>query len=659
LRTDYYIKENIERNDELDKGYNPFIGADSPIERFAFHIEPGVTIYLPVHLKEDNRMKPYLQYETLEHYRVNECNKKKLTLVIQDVFDIREDYDFEYWCAFKVKIKPKTGGDYIAFSLNTPQRKVLTELEKMRANNLPVRMIILKSRQWGGSTLVQIYMAWIQIKHKTNWNSLIAAEINQQATNIRFMYSNLIKHYPDNITLKPFEGMNNIKWIPERKNKITVGSMQTPESIRSDDIAMSHLSEVGLWKKTEGKEPGDLAQAIQGTIPSEPYTVYVLESTAKGIGNFFHRSYQNAVNGINNLTPVFVAWYEIEAYRASFDDQEEKVSFVKSLTEYDKWLWKLGATLEGIKWYRFKLAEFEGDEWRMKSEFPSSATEAFQSTGRRVYAPSIVALTRSNCKPAVFKGHLYADSHKGKYALKNITFEDSDKGDLWVWEMPDKHQNIEHRYLLSVDIGGKTKTADYSVIRVLDRYWRMHGGVSEFVATWKFHADQDITVWRAIQLGEFYNHAEVAFENNSLKKHQNTEGEGFLTALNEVAENYDNLYIRSSSQEQVREGMPIKYGFHTNVASKDMIINTKNAAMRDGEYIERDSRSCDESDTFERKVDGKAGAMDGCHDDIEMSTNIGLWIDLYDKPLPYKVSTDDSLRSRIKSKNRIRSEASF
>lgn len=653
------LQENTTRNELLDEYYNPTFGVGSLIDRFPFKITEGLVFNLPVEMKEDPIIKIICEYDSIEKFIKGNKNIKQLEPTIQLVLDTRDKYDFEYWAFSKVKIKPKDGGDLIPFKLNKPQRRVLARLEKMRLARKPIRMIILKARQWGGSTLVQLYMAWIQILHKTNWNSLIAAEINQQATNIRYMYSNMVKHYPGKITLKPFEGMSNIKIIPERSNKITVGSMQTPESVRSDDVAMAHLSEVAFWKKTEGKEPKDLAQAILGTIPSKHNTLYVLESTAKGVGNYFHNVYTNAVEQINNLDPVFVPWFEIEIYRDKFEDKQELTDFHKSLDDYEIWLWSIGATLEGIKWYRGKLREFDGDTWRMRSEFPSSAIEAFQSTGRRVYAPSIVEKTRLNCVPPQFKGHLYADGNKGDDALKNISFEESANGELWIWELPDKSITVDHRYLVTIDIGGKSKDADWSVIRVLDRYWMMYAGVPEFVATYKIHIDQDLLAWLAVQVGEFYNHAMVAFENNSLRKYENTEGAGFLTLLNEVAEHYDNLYIKSSPQDAVKEGMPVKYGFHTNRSSKDMIINYKNAAMRDDEYIERDSRACDESDQFERKSDDTVGAVDGGHDDIEMSTDISLWISQYDMPLPYIVDLEKAKENRLKNRKRIINESSF
>jgi len=59
----------------------------------------------------------------------------------------------------------------------------------MRTAGKPIRLILLKARQWGGSTLVQIYMAWIQLVHCRNWNSVICAHLKESAANIKGMYS--------------------------------------------------------------------------------------------------------------------------------------------------------------------------------------------------------------------------------------------------------------------------------------------------------------------------------------------------------------------------------------------------------------------------------------------------------------------------------------
>lgn len=65
---------------------------------------------------------------------------------------LRCRHDFEYWCARCVTIKDKISGADKPFILNAPQRRVTSLLEKDRLAGKPLRMIMLKARQWGGRT---------------------------------------------------------------------------------------------------------------------------------------------------------------------------------------------------------------------------------------------------------------------------------------------------------------------------------------------------------------------------------------------------------------------------------------------------------------------------------------------------------------------------
>lgn len=88
----------------------------------------------------------------------------------------RMRHDFAFWCRTCVQIRDKQTGTYVPFVLNRPQRKALAAMEEQRRKGEPIRIIMLKARQWGGSTLIQMYMAWIQIMHRENWHSFICAQ---------------------------------------------------------------------------------------------------------------------------------------------------------------------------------------------------------------------------------------------------------------------------------------------------------------------------------------------------------------------------------------------------------------------------------------------------------------------------------------------------
>lgn len=663
---DKIIKENEQRNLILDAEYEPLIGIGSPIERqevyFAEYENP---VYLPIEMLNVDWVNYLVEFEALSD--ASEILGIPVDVLINHLNDERYRHDFEYWTASAVRIKPKTGGDFIPFYMNRPQRKMHEVTYAQMVAEDPIRQILLKSRQFGGSTYIQIVMGYIQIIHKTNWNSLVAAHLNQAATNIRVMFQNLQKYYPTELesyfTIKGFENAQNIKFIPERNNKITIGSIEKPDSIRADDVAMAHLSEVGLWKKTDGKKPEDLCQSILGTIPIAPWSMYVLESTAKGVGNFFHRSWQNAVAGKNGLTPVFVSWIEDPKNRIAFKSVDEMMKFAETLNNYEELLWTSGATLEGINFYRFKLAEMNGDEWSMKSEFPTTPDEAFQSTGQKVFAPAYIKAVEKDCTDPEFKGDVFAKARSGKAALENIRFDETPEGNLWIWAMPDDSEEFENRYCAFADIGGRSKDADYSVIKVFDRYWMMEGGDPEVVAVWHGHLDQDLFAWKCAQICTLYDNALLAIEVNSLKKEE-TEGDHFLTVLDEIAPHYKNLFARNDL-EKIGDSYVPRYGFHTNVKTKGLIINSLNAAARERmmkskgqqegrSYTERDQRAVTEMSYYETKPNGSQGAVDGEHDDHVIVTAGGVWLsNSFMKEVRKKPK-------RIKTKTKgPRSEASF
>ena len=107
--------------------------------------------------------------------------------------------DFAYWAERCVRIKDKMSGRMVPFRLNAPQRRVAAVFERERQAGRPIRVIMLKARQWGGSTLVQMYMAWIQCTQAEHWHSLICAQVGKTAASIRGMYDEMLRTYPGNL----------------------------------------------------------------------------------------------------------------------------------------------------------------------------------------------------------------------------------------------------------------------------------------------------------------------------------------------------------------------------------------------------------------------------------------------------------------------------
>lgn len=559
---------------------------------------------------------------------------------------VRCRHDFEFWAIRCAKIRDKSTGRLIPFKLNAPQRKLLTVMERQRLAGKPIRVILLKARQWGGSTLVQLYMAWIQTTHRRNWNSVICAHVKDTAAGIRGMYSTLLNNYPEELweedckpEFKSFERALNIREIAGRGCRVTLASSERQDSVRGNYFAMAHLSEVAFWKCSQQSKPEDFVRAICAAVNNQPLTLTVMESTANGVGNYFHREWLRAERGESDKEAIFIPWYEIEIYRRDVDDPK---ALVASLDSYERNLWQRGLTLEMIAWYHYKRREYQSHR-QMQSEYPTDPVEAFTSTDSAVFDSSAVERLRLGVKPPVNIGDIVGDALTGSAALRNVRWVDNANGYMMLWSPPQPYM-LHRRYIVTVDIGGRSGKSDWSVVAVFDRYGGSDGATPELVAQWRGHVDHDILAWKAAAIASWYGNALLVFESNTMER-ENCDADPAGYILEQVRDYYSNLYHRLAG-----DGNTYRIGFHTNRSTKGQIIYRLVAAVRDDEYIERDDRAVNELLTYRHNADGSYAACDGCHDDLLMTRAIALHV-IANDPAPASLAAahraDADLRSFI------------
>lgn len=671
------LAENDRRNEIMFAKFDPVTGEGSigkrvrvSIADFAIPVQ-----WLPVEMMDIPLVKKLVKAGSIDKFLSSvmhvEPNDDDFIKVSRTLIRLRYKNDFPFWTATLVYIHNKDAGKDVLFRLWYPQRILVSRFEAKRKAGLPIRLILLKARQWGGSTTTQLYMAWLQFFHKKGLNSLIIAHQGTASDEIKDMFDLMIKKHPVEFLHRLGEvySENEPKLVgvgksgsthrvPQRECKIKVGTAERPNGCRGGAYSLVHLSEVGLWQKTEGKSPEDIVRSACSGILAKPYTMIVMESTANGTGNFFHREYSAAADPKvkSQYEALFIAWFQIEHYSLPFNSAEELHDFAKQLWEnrnnaytpsnreesgrYLWSLWERGASLEAIHWYIYERAG-KNDFAVMAAEFPSDDVEAFVHSGTMVFDKYLVKQFEPFCREPKFVGEVYADADEGEEALSNLRFREDRQGLLSIWAMPEKFDDYEvtDRYLTVVDVGGRSNKADWSVIVVFDRLSMIDGSEPpSVVAQWYGHCDIDRLAWRAAQIAAFYNDSLLVIESNTLETHDKERqvegGDQSQYILNQISDIYPNLYARKQSEDEIREGAPRKYGFHTNVATKPMIISTLVKVIRERLYIERDKRCLDEYDTYERKPNGAYGAIVGKHDDLLMTRAIGLHICYREMEMP-------------------------
>lgn len=275
------------------------------------------------------------------------------------------DEDFGFYAKTCLKIRTKKG-EILPLALNKAQEYIHERAQKQLAERGYVRMILLKGRQQGASTYIEARFTWKVTRRKGVRAFILTHE--QAATDNLFA---MTERYYDNLPsmVKPHLGTSNAKELAfdQINSEYKVGTAGTKGVGRSSTLQFFHGSEVAFWPHAETHAAG-LMQAIPNGDDAAGTEVY-LESTANGIGNYFHEQWVKAEKGDTDFEAVFVPWYWDPGYQLNtpitLDDEE---------LEYAK---LYGLTAPQMAWRRTKIAELGAELF--KQEYPANAAEAFRA----------------------------------------------------------------------------------------------------------------------------------------------------------------------------------------------------------------------------------------------------------------------------------------
>lgn len=286
-----------------------------------------------------------------------------------------------YFAREALKIKDKLTGEIQPFILNTAQEFLHRAIERQLLLTGKVRIIIVKGRQQGMSTYVAA-----RFYHKSTRNRgqavFILSHEFQTTGKLFSIVDRYQQHCPE--PLKPHTGVYNNKQIKfdEIDSEYTTGTAGNEDVGRGGTLQLFHGSEVGFWENTEGIETG-----IMQSIADAPNTEIILESTANGMGNMFHRKCMDALKGKGDYELVFIPWYWQKEYARPvppgfyLDEQEDKLKRAFKLND------------EQIYWRRKKIEDF-GSTWKFRQEYPMTVRDAFIVSGDPLVDADAVMIAR-------------------------------------------------------------------------------------------------------------------------------------------------------------------------------------------------------------------------------------------------------------------------
>ena len=296
--------------------------------------------------------------------------------------------NLELYSATCLKVLPKEGGQSVPFIWNKAQKYIHAELEKQRKAIGYVRAIILKGRQQGCSTYVGA-----RFYQKTSMTHGLGAFIMTHEDKATTNLFNMVKRYDAHNPIAPDKKASNAQELifgrlDSGYKLATAGSKDVG---RSNTARLFHGSEVGFWANAASHMSG-----IGETIPSGAKaagTEIILESTANGLGNYFHTLWQEAEAGRGEYLAIFVPWFWQDEYRTpvkpnfelSSEDREYQAAY--------------GLDMEQMQWRANKIADKGvGMEWLFDQEYPATPAIAFKtSTKNPLCSPnSVMAAANSD-----------------------------------------------------------------------------------------------------------------------------------------------------------------------------------------------------------------------------------------------------------------------
>lgn len=516
--------------------------------------------------------------------------------------------DFPYFCANYVKIKNKDG-EMVPFVLRKYQIRLWNLILRMIAENRPVRIIVLKSRQLGFSTMMQAYLLWRTILNP--YSGCLTVAHDQESSGklfekVEFAYENLPAWLYKDLEAAKNNAVRGKKLAFGKplNSSFFVDTAGNKNIGRSMTFQRAHLSEVAFWENIEMKMYG-LLQALGKRAGTE----CVLESTANGMGTYHHKLWVRACSGNSMWEPFFVGWSEDEDCRMPAPEhfelnREEKVLARKFKLSMDQMYWRR-ITIED---------ECGGDEELFRQEYPIEADEAFIVSGNPYFGPKVIEKTIAGCVDPVKWGRIemlngtptMIGSHQPDAEVSSGFVDEGtvkERCPWWIWKDPQP----EHPYAIGADVAGGTGT-DFSAAHILDLK------TEEIVATFQGKLDPDEFAYQLRWMGLTYNVALLAPEKN---------GEGRATVLKLQK---DLFYPRLFFHQHVDDwsgGLRQTWGWTTSSRTRPTMLPQLAASMRERTpklYCERTAR---EMGSFVRVETVKiAEAAEGTNDDMVMSIAI-------------------------------------
>lgn len=500
-----------------------------------------------------------------------------------------------------LKIRTKDG-QLVPLILNPPQRKLYEAVKKQWRQGKPIRIIILKARQMGFSTLVEAIIFFLTATAAMA-ESMIVAHTEEATANLFRMSKRYYEELPPPV--KPMIRSSNAQelvfdrpanskgWSKGLGSRIRCATAGGQGVGRSYTLQCLHISEYAFW-------PGDKRETYTGlvqAVPDLPGTVIVVESTANGYDDFksmWDTAVEAQENGTDGFVPIFFAWFEMPEYRRKPLPGFERTPEEQELAE------TFGLDDEQLAWRRWCIAtQCNNDLDLFHQEYPSTPDEAFISTGRCVFDKARLVLRREQVRKLKWERGIFNIKKDLAGKIAEFEWHPEENGPVRIL----RHPEPGRPYVLGGDTSGTG--SDKFAGQLIDNI------TGEQIAVIHHQFGERMFAEQAYCLGMYYNEALIGIETN-----YSTFPEMVLEELG-----YKHLYVRERFDNYTGKTVQA-FGFETTTVTRPILVDRlKDVAASAIETI-TDYDTLGEMLTFVYDENWKPQAEQGEHDDLVMALGI-------------------------------------
>lgn len=291
-----------------------------------------------------------------------------------------------YFAKNFLKIKTKNQG-IIPFEFTNIQYDAHCKIQERKKLGKPCKIVFLKSRQVGMSTMTEARF-FSNILFRKAKNAFVLADKSDSARNIFSMTKRYYDNLPEGLKIPLVkDSTEELAFVTD--SSFRVGTAGSRSVGRSMTINYFHGSEVAFWDNAN-----DIVSGMLQTIPDNPESELILESTANGTsgqGAYFYNLVQSGLEKNSDYLTLFYAWFQQNEYRRNivepikWNDEELMLKRIYDLDD------------EQLAWRRAKLeGDFKGREYLFKQEYPSTIQEAFVTTSNALVPLNFIELARKN-----------------------------------------------------------------------------------------------------------------------------------------------------------------------------------------------------------------------------------------------------------------------